>query len=237
MKCLQELGRPDEWFGRVEFRDDGCYEVVCRRGHCTVTVLQEEKYEILFEIGVNAILDGCYREAVASFAASLERFYQFSIFVLLEEQKVERDQALLSWKLVASQSERQLGAFIFLWLSRFQKAPSVLNGKAVEFRNEVVHKGKIPSKEEALHFGDNVLAIIQPKLLRLRAALKESMQNCIFYTIRERSQQAQIESQVSTMSVRTAFQPAERQSVLPMTVAEYLAQVKQARDVVLAPGV
>lgn len=74
MKCLQELERPDEWFGRVEFRDDGCYEVVCRRGHSTVTLLQEEKYEVLFEIGVNAILDGYYREAVASFAASLERF-------------------------------------------------------------------------------------------------------------------------------------------------------------------
>lgn len=185
MKCLQELGRPDEWFGHVEFRDDGRYEFVCRRGHRTVTLLQEDRYEVLFEIGINAILDGYYREAVASFAASLERFYEFAVSVLLEEAGVEREQVLLTWKQVSAQSERQLGAFIFLWLRRFREVPSVLKGRPVEVRNEVVPKGKIPSKEEAMSFGDSVLAILLPKLARMRDEFKDSMLKATFYTLRE----------------------------------------------------
>lgn len=61
----------------VEFRDDGRYETTCRNGHKSVVLLQEQKFELLFEIGAYAIQDGYYREAVSSFTSSLERFTNF----------------------------------------------------------------------------------------------------------------------------------------------------------------
>ncbi|WP_281888416.1 hypothetical protein [Paenibacillus sp. YYML68] len=61
----------------VEVQEGSYYRVVCRKGHETTVFLQEEKFEILFEMGSMALLDGYPREAVSSFASSLERFYEF----------------------------------------------------------------------------------------------------------------------------------------------------------------
>lgn len=236
MECLKELGRPGDWLGHVEFRDDGRYELECPRGHTFITILQEQKYEVLFEIGINAILDGYYREAVASFAAALERFYEFAVKVVLEEGAVDHADVLATWKLVTNQSERQLGAFIFLWLNRFRKIPDLLPKKSVEFRNEVIHKGRIPTREEAHAFGDAVLEVIVPKLAQLREHLKEAMIKATFYTLKARhSSDAQI--QPSTMSIRTVFRAVGIPSSEPITLARYLQESQQARVVFRASGV
>jgi len=73
MQCLQEFGKPSNEFARVEFRDDGRYELTCSVGHTTTTILQQQKFEVLFEIGAYAILDGYYREAVSSFSTTGQR--------------------------------------------------------------------------------------------------------------------------------------------------------------------
>lgn len=85
MACFQELGKSTNEFITLEFRDDGCYGVCCSRGHTSVTILQEQKFEILFDIGANAIIDGYYRESISSFTSSLERFYEFCIKVFCEK--------------------------------------------------------------------------------------------------------------------------------------------------------
>lgn len=45
-------------------------------------ILQESKFELLFEMAVIAFIDGYYREVVASLAASIERLYEFYIFAV-----------------------------------------------------------------------------------------------------------------------------------------------------------
>src|SRR2546425_10183395 len=92
----------------VEFRDDGRYQVTCPKGHTGITILQEQKFEILFEIGAYAIADGYYREAVSSFTASLERCHEFFIRALMFESKIDPDVIDSSWRAVSAQSERQL---------------------------------------------------------------------------------------------------------------------------------
>ena len=57
--------------------DDGRYEVRCQAGHLNTVFLDNVKFELLFEMGLNALIDGYPREAVSSFASSLERFYEF----------------------------------------------------------------------------------------------------------------------------------------------------------------
>lgn len=185
MKCFQEFGRPIGEFMRVEFRDDGKYELICSHGHETTTILQQQKFEVLFDIGAHAILDGYYRESVSSFAASLERFYEFSIRVFLSEASGADSLFKVCWKSVSNQSERQLGAFLFLWASSFKAPPILLSNDHVSFRNAVIHKGKIPTKDDAIDFGNAVLDVLQSNMLTLREQLPESVQQVVLYHLRE----------------------------------------------------
>ena len=54
---------------KLEFRDDGRYEITCPKGHSSFTIPQQQKFELLFDIGAYAITDGYYREAISSFTS------------------------------------------------------------------------------------------------------------------------------------------------------------------------
>ncbi len=188
----------------VEFRDDGRYEVICPKGHKSVTILQQQKFEVLFEIGAYAIGDGYYREAVSSFTSSLERFYEFFIQAVLIEKKITRDDFKQSWKLVSNQSERQLGAFIFLYLVEFDEPPKLLsNTKNVKFRNDVIHKGKIPTRREALDYGQAVLDIIYPILQEVKSKYPKGVQETVFHHLKECRKSEDDKHPMSTLSIQT----------------------------------
>lgn len=167
-----------------EVRDDSRYEVVCSHGHTSLAVLQEQKYEVLCEIGAHAILDGYYRESVASFASGMERFFEFSIRVLSRASGVDGPVVQTCWKKVSSQSERQLGAFIFLWAARFRQVPILLGGKSVELRNDVIHKGRIPTRAEAIRYGNEVVNTIRENLRLLKDSCPEEIQDEVFAHLR-----------------------------------------------------
>ena len=229
MKCGFDSVDPREKYTSVEFRDDGRFELECERGHRTVTILQEAKYEVLFEIGLNAIIDGYYREAVSSFAACLERFYEFSVGVLLEEAGVARGKVRSTWKLVSTSSERQLGAFALLWLRHFSEVPALLSTNDVAFRNDVIHKGLIPTAESATAFGDAVLVVILPKLARIAGELSESLGKSIFHTLSERRTEGDTRLSAGTMTIPTAFRLAQAEPEVPHSVASNLLRIAQAR--------
>lgn len=140
--------------------DNGIYEFKCPRGHESVTTLSAERFEILFEIGANAVIDGYYREAVSSFTSSLERFYEYFISISSIKNKVSEDKFNDAWKHISNQSERQNGAFVFTWLLETGSPPSQLSSKWREFRNAVIHKGKIPTEVEAINFGEEILRLL-----------------------------------------------------------------------------
>jgi len=157
----------------VSIRDDSIYNVECICGNSFTAILKKELFEILFESGANAFLDGYYREAVTSFATALERFYEFAIKVMMSKQEIDVRLFDDTWKLVKSQSERQLGGFIFCWLAMFQETPDLLkqnSATGVSFRNAVTHKGKIPTKEEAFNFGERIFNLIETYMKMLRGA-------------------------------------------------------------------
>ncbi len=47
------------------------------------------RFEVLTETAMQAIVDGYYREAVASFAASLERIFQFYVEVVTHSKGID----------------------------------------------------------------------------------------------------------------------------------------------------
>jgi len=169
----QALADYDDLVVAHSLQNSPVYEITCKGGHVSTVVIVNPKFELLYQSGIEALKDGYYREAVTSFYVSLERFYEFAMHVLLKPQFEEsgREGFNYFWKGVSKQSERQLGAFYMLYLTKFNKCPrffaapfikttdvKLVNFKddPVDFRNKIVHAGYIPTYDEALNYGEGV---------------------------------------------------------------------------------
>ncbi|MBU3093424.1 hypothetical protein KPL35_15275 [Clostridium sp. CF011] len=205
--CLQKTGVPNMEFMEVEICDDGIYKATCDCGHETVTFLQQDKVEVLFEMGAMALLDGYPREAVSSFAASLERFYELCIKVFLLKRGANMDNVDKTWKLVSNQSERQLGAYYFLYLDILGNIPLCLDNKQVEFRNKVIHKGYIPKYDEVLKYANYLLNYMLQILIDLKLECNDEIIQVTsgrFSNMRKGFiKDGKITRQIATMSIPT----------------------------------
>jgi hypothetical protein len=159
----------------AEIRDDGIYEIQCASSHTTRVALRNVKFEILFELALNGLMDGYPREAVSSFTAALERFYEFFICVTNCHFGITPEENTKAWKSVSNQSERQLGMFISSYLQLTKRAPNLLSNVEVKFRNDVIHKGEVPSRGAAAKYGDAVEKIINEGLAELRSNAMQAM--------------------------------------------------------------
>lgn len=188
----------------VEVRDDGLYQIKCENDHETVIALQEQKFEVLSELGINAIVDGYYREAVANFTSSMERFFEFYIRIICRAHTIDADALSSAWKSVSSSSERQLGAYIFLHLQEEGARPLLLSNSQTQFRNEVVHKGKIPSRDEAIAFGEEVLTLVQKPLDSLKKHHPDQIHSEVMDVMKRLGKMASSKGlQMATMSIPT----------------------------------
>jgi hypothetical protein len=153
----------------------GIYEIHCSKGHTSTTVIDNIDFEILFDYGLNAIADGFYREAVSSFTSAMERYFEFFVKVTFRISKLGFQDIDIAWNSISNQSERQLGAYIALYNYLFREQPLLLNqNKEVPFRNKVIHKGYIPSRQEALEYGERSLKIIESSLIKLKTKYRKS---------------------------------------------------------------
>lgn len=156
--------------------DDGKYEVHCAAGHVSTVTVDNVKFELLFEMGLNALVDGYPREAVSSFASALERFYEFYWHTVAAFHSIPQAQADAAWKAVAKLSERQLGMYVTAGLLLTKKCPTLLNpNQEIKFRNSVIHSGYIPTTEEATAFGDIVMQLINDSLSTLRTLAPQAL--------------------------------------------------------------
>jgi len=156
--------------------DDGRYEVHCAAGHVSTVTVDNLKFELLFEMGLNALVDGYPRDAASSFSSALERFYEFYWHVATALHSIPQDQADSAWKVAAKQSERQLGMFVTANLLMTKQCPVLLNpNREVKFRNDVIHGGYVPSAAEAIAFGDVVMRLINDSLMTLRTLAPEAL--------------------------------------------------------------
>jgi len=199
MTCMtcgfpQDGSQPDHTFYSLPVRDDNVYELTCRKGHKTTTVLQSERFEILFEIAVQAIADGYCREAVASASSSVERLYEYFVRVACTARDIAPEVFEESWKQVKNQSERQLGMYIATYMTVTGQAPTLLSSAQVSFRNEVVHKGLIPTRDEAIKFLNELLEIAQPVviLIKQRQTLIDAAQKLAMRRVSERHKSAPV---------------------------------------------
>lgn len=158
----------------VELNDLGTYSGKCKKGHDLRFIIQNPKFEILFDLGVISLIEGYTREAVSSLIASYERFLEFSSFVFLLKLGIENGKVIdLFAKMKLS--ERQIGAYSVLHLACLNKAPELLKGKPLEFRNNVIHNGYIPTKDEVIRFGNDILSVILPAINELKNSFQDQI--------------------------------------------------------------
>lgn len=135
----------------------GKLTVTCANGHTVETAFSIPEFELLFDCALWDLLDANAVAAVVLFHVSFERFMEFACRFLMAWKNVSLEGIDEWWKLVARQSERQLGSFHSLWISEFKRRPPQLDQKLIKLRNELVHKGKISTSDKAKEYGQAVL--------------------------------------------------------------------------------
>ncbi len=159
VQCFDELGfDPAKMtFLTGEFDEEGRVRLVCEKRHNTVVIVDATRHQILLTSGGMAFLSGFANEAVAMLNTALERAYEHFIRVVCRAKGID---AKLVWPQVGAQSERQFGAFVFLYLLTEGVAPPQASELAA-IRNRVVHKGEIVNDRVAGTFGEEVFKRIQ----------------------------------------------------------------------------
>jgi hypothetical protein len=157
---LHEMDAADVHSGKLTLR--------CEQGHTTVVTLPIPAFELLFDFGCSALLDGYPREAVTSFACSFERFEEFTCRFLFARRNLSSEGVDHWWKEVATSSERQKGSFVALWIAEFFREPPTLPRKLIELRNDCVHKGRIPPESDAKAYGEAVFRAEVGRIVTLR---------------------------------------------------------------------
>lgn len=232
MSCLDcALTAEDarESISYVELRDDAYYELECNRGHRRSAILTERKFAVLFESGAMALLDGYTREAVSSFAASLERFYEYWIKAVLLAAGTTHEMLEQWWKLVAAQSERQYGAFCALYQREYARHPHVLPNRQVEFRNNVIHRGYLPQRSEVVEYDSGVLRIIVELYAELYETRYKGISDLEGIELGKAYFRAADRTKLSTVAVATVFSDvaASKGQMSLETALEHLARRRE----------
>ena len=61
---------------------------------------------------------------------------------------------------MSNQSERQMGAYIVAYSSLFGEEVPLMNDSQRNFRNSVIHKGEIPTREKTIQYAGVILRLI-----------------------------------------------------------------------------
>lgn len=217
----------------VEPRNDGVYQIRCARGHETQVTTNHKAFEILYEIGITAVADGYYREAISSFFAALERYYEFALKFIWKVSKVEDPEAEKVWKAISKQSERQLGAYVGAFLGLIGKAPPLIDQKMTELRNKVVHQGHIPNQEEALQCAYAVRACIYDNwrlmLMDNKLEVMTEVRRLIFPSLEKEEDEANMRFVFNKETVLSISRPRFKDMTLEQVVVELRSLASTSR--------
>jgi hypothetical protein len=207
MECQVQLGPPSFEPIIVDYYDDGIAYVTCSAGHKTALLMQSSKFEILLASAATALLEGFTLEACASFSTALERFYEFALRVMCKAHSMPLDVHNKMFAQMARQSERQLGAFMALYAVEFGE-PYKPNARIITFRNDVVHKGAIPTPEKAHEFCSSVYSSIVSLYEKLHAKHAAHITSVIVEGLHEKHTKVPPGMRIATSSGMMLFNTA-----------------------------
>lgn len=171
-ECFQIGNQHGQFTTHVSPNNEGIYDVTCPNGHNFKVDILSHHFQVLFENGIHALSDNYFIESFVSFSASYERFIEYFLRVVLISNGIEQSEFDNTWKELAKQSERQIGAFFMTYLQEFKSKPNQLTNSMKELRNKVIHKGYLPTENDCKKYGNSILNFIRPIIAQLRADAK-----------------------------------------------------------------
>ncbi|MBD8641119.1 hypothetical protein [Sphingomonas sp. CFBP 13733] len=222
MQCQVEQGMPNlSSVELVEIPENGVLWTTCSLGHHTATVLQNERFEILSEMALSAIVHEHYRDAVASFASALERLWEYGVGAICRRQGIPADVFEAMWKPLKNSSERQVGAYLVAYAVQTNSVAPMLPNAAISFRNNVIHKGYLPNREETIKFCQSVADCAHPLLLLLGSdEFQETVRDLTTELIQARRDAIQSASApIGTTNLGLLFKPTKESSPVSIDAA------------------
>lgn len=212
-----------------DIRDDGIYTITWREGHTTTTVVSNEKFEILADLAIEAYCDRYHREAVLTCASALDAYLDFHVEILLRAQGQTAENIATLLKSISRQAERRLGAFLAIETAS-GRSPVYIEQPMVELRNAIVHKGYIPTENEALACLDHVIAFIVERYGWLYAQHQAIIMNLFFDRMAKLPAPTTPGRGHSTLSLQTVVTAlAFKNSADTSTLAHYIAWWKKRK--------
>lgn len=154
-KCITETPDRGVVFAVGEIGDSGVHVGSCPFQHQVRYWTPKPAHELLFDVGGKALLDGYFREAVSSFAATLEQAFEYYVEVSCLAAGIAHGEVT---KLLRSnrRDQRRAGMVSVSYLRDTGQDFPFLVPRWVEFRNNVIHNAAWPTRMKTLEYGDFV---------------------------------------------------------------------------------
>lgn len=146
--------------------------VSCRNGHVVLLLIENLKYTVLLQQGIESFRNGFYFESFHTLYAAYEAYKidYVGAFILEKTMNIYKTEDFLS---KINRSEKIDGAFATAYTSLNLDLPPTLGRDNREFRNKVVHAGKIPTKKDCEKFGNKICKIIAETNYKLQKTPSE----------------------------------------------------------------
>ncbi|WBX94977.1 hypothetical protein [Pseudoxanthomonas mexicana] len=166
--------------------------------------MQNPKFETLLTAAADALIYDQTLQAIACLAAARERLYELAVRVLVRSKKIDESSFAEAWKDVSSQSERQLGAFLFLYLLATGKAFKI-DKSLSQARNAALHKGEIPTTEKAFEFAEKTYLEVKDLADYLRAEHADALREVMHEENVRKAAKAPAGVRVGTIALNTIY--------------------------------
>lgn len=145
---------------KVQVLNDLTLRFECKNGHENIVVLQLHRFEMLAHAAIVDLINRSYGNSVSNMAKSLERFYEAYLKYSWNNLGYEPAEFENLWKAAKKQSERQYGAYVFVFGFLSGSVPPLLEQEAISLRNRVTHDGYAPTETEAKEYCQRVIDLI-----------------------------------------------------------------------------
>jgi len=174
----------------------------CPKGHPIIS--QSQKFELFLDCAADALINEYPLEACVNLALVRENLFIFAIEVMLKQ-----DDFKIFFEKIRNQSERIIGAFIALYFDHFDKVFEDKKDKLINryglsnnmpsFRNNIIHKGNIPTLEEAMAYGDIIYNEVKEVTKSLKDKFPENLRKITHELLNKRQEKIK-PSPYSTMA-------------------------------------
>lgn len=135
-------------------------EITCPHGHKNLFINSTPRFELLFQKAIEAYKEEFYLECFQSLYAGYESFKKDFVLAYIFETSRDLEISKEIEKKI-NRSESINGAFQIAYFSKFNESFNYdISDKLVRFRNQVIHKGIMPNKENCNKLGNKLFEMI-----------------------------------------------------------------------------